>query len=395
MSIKGKLLKLGLPLVILLIGLAGMRAMVQSKPSPKKEVKKNPGYLVEVVKAKVENHPVIVMGTGEVKARQESSLTPQVSGRVTYLAPHFVAGGVFKKGDLLFSIEDVDYRLAIDQAKASLAKAKYDLATVEAQARVARDEWKRLEGVDGKDPGPLVLYKPQLVNARAGVASAQAALSRAKLDLERTRIHAPFNCRVRSEEIDLGQYIRSGTPIGVVAGTDEAEVYVPLPMEELKWLIIPRGGGERRGSSAKVRLDGTGNPVTFEGRVDRSLGEVDTRSRMARIVVAIKDPYHLKEKKGGPTRDLETGMFVTVEMRGKELVKVVSIPPDVLREGDTIWTVDSGETLKIRSVKVVRRERDRVYIDGGIKEGETIVTSSIAGAAEGMKLRVSREMPKQ
>ena len=391
MSLKGKLLKFGLPLVILMVGFAGMLAMVQSKSAPKRKAKEVSGYLVEVIKAEIENHPVIITGTGEVNVRQESSVTPQVSGRVTYLATDFVAGGVFSEGDLLFSVEDVDYLLAIEQAKASLAKAEYDLSTVEAQARVAREEWERLKGDKDGDPNPLVLYKPQLANARASMESARAALSRANIDLKRTRILAPFNCRVRSEDIDMGQYVRSGTSVGIIAGTDEAEVYVPLPMEEMKWLEIPRRKGDGRGSIARVILRGSGSQTTFEGRIDRSLGEVDPRSRMARVVVSVQDPYHLSDGSKNGTQSLETGMFVTVEMKGKELRKMVSIPRNALRDGDTIWTVSDGNTLHIRPVKVVRLERDRAYIDGGTWDGESIVISNISGAAEGMNLRISME----
>ncbi|MBK5094866.1 MAG: efflux RND transporter periplasmic adaptor subunit, partial [Deltaproteobacteria bacterium] len=124
MSRKSILLKIALPIVVILAGFAGMQIMVHSRTAPKKEVKESRGALVEVKSVNRENLPVVVMGTGTVGSRQEASITPQVGGKVTYLAPGFVVGGLFAKGDLLFKIEDTDYRLAIERAKGAIAKAE-------------------------------------------------------------------------------------------------------------------------------------------------------------------------------------------------------------------------------------------------------------------------------
>ncbi len=389
MSKKGFLLKIALPIVVILAGFAGMQLMVHYRASPKKEVKESRGVLVEVKSVTRENLPVVVMGTGTVGPRQEGSITPQVSGRVAYLAPDFVVGGHFRKGDLLFRIEDADYRLAIDRAKAALAKAEYDLATVEGQARVARIEWERLRLAETKDPNPLVLYEPQLKNARANVDSATAALAQAELDLARTSAFAPFSCLVRSEEIDLGQYVTVGNRVATVAGTGAAEIVVPLPLEMMQWITIPRKGSNGNGSKALVKLTVGGKVPTWEGRVARSLGEVDPRGRMARVVVAVNDPYNL-ERGGDPKRqDLEIGMFVDVEITGKTLPGVFAVPRSALRHGDTVWTRDGEGKLRGTPVTVVQRRRDTVILRDGMREGDRVVLTNISGMAEGMQLRLA------
>jgi multidrug resistance efflux pump len=103
-----------------------------------------------------------------------------------------VAGGFFRQGERLFSIEDTDYRLALERAEATRAKAEYELATIESQAEVARVEWERLYEDSGEEPNPLVLYEPQLKNARAALASAGSSVRQAEIDLERTRVRASF-----------------------------------------------------------------------------------------------------------------------------------------------------------------------------------------------------------
>jgi len=391
MSKKTILLKIALPIVVILAGLAGMQIMVHSRAAPKKEVKESRGVLVEVKSVTRENLPVVVMGTGTVGSRQEASITPQVNGRVTYLAPGFVVGGLFRKGDLLFRIEDTDYRLAIDGAKAALAKAEFDLATVEGQAHVARIEWERLHLAETKEPSPLVLYEPQLKNARASVDSAKAGLSQAELDLARTSVYAPFPCLVRSEEIDLGQYVTVGKSVATVAGTGAAEIVVPLPLEEMQWITIPRKGSNGNGSKALVKLAVGDQVLTWKGQVVRSLGEVDPRGRMARVVVGVADPYNLQRGGDSKRQDLEIGMFADVEIIGKTLSGVFSVPRSALRDGDTVWKMDEEGRLRVTPVTVVRRERDTVILRDGFEEGDMVVLTNISGAAEGMQLRLAEE----
>ncbi|ALC15301.1 RND family efflux transporter, MFP subunit [Desulfuromonas soudanensis] len=384
MSTKSKLIKIGLPLIIIAAGIVGMRVLVLSRPVPQKEVRENPGALVEVFTVAEGPKVVEVVGTGTVQPSREVAITPQVSGAVVSLSPRLVPGGFFRKGEELLRIEEIDYRLAVDRARAALAKAEVELATVQGQGRIARQEWDRLALGDGEEPNPLVLYQPQEKNARAGVASAQAALSQAELDLQRTRLVAPFNGRIRSEQVELGQYLRAGSAVVQFAGTDAAEVLVPLPLEELPWLKVPGPGRTGNGSPALIRgaVDGS----RWTGRVVRSLGEVDALGRMARLVVEVEDPYGLQSAEAGPA--LEVGMFVTVTLQGKELPKALVIPRRALRDAGTVWVADSQNLLRLRKVEVLRLEEQQALIGAGLEAGERVVLTPLAGAAEGMKLRI-------
>jgi RND family efflux transporter MFP subunit len=387
MSAREKLKKIVLPIMILVIGFALMRFMVLARPAPQKEAKAYAGALAEVMRIEKRDHPVQVIGTGTVQARREVNITPQVSGRITAMAPNFVAGGFFSKGERLFSIEDVDYKLAVDRARAALAQAELDLAREESNARIARLEWDALGGKNGEAPHPLVVYEPQMKKARAAVSSARASLKQAQLDLKRTRMTAPFNCRMRSEEIDLGQYVRAGTSVGTLAGTDTAEIVLPLPLDEMQWLAIPRQGAAQQGSPAQVRVKAGARRFTWPGRVVRSLGEVDPQGRMARVVVAVDDPYHLNAAPESGRPDLAVGMFVEVAIQGDTLSDVFSIPRGALRENDTVWVVGEEEKLEIRKVDVVRRDRKNVLIRDHLSDGDRVVLTALQGAANGMKLR--------
>jgi RND family efflux transporter MFP subunit len=387
MSKKQTFLKIAVPIIIILIGAIIMKTMVSSRRAPAKEVKAEAGILVEVLKAAQQDVTVLIKGTGTVEASQEVSIIPQVSGRVVSAAPGLVVGGFFKKGDTLFEIEEIDYKLALEQAESSRAKAEYDLATMESQARIARTEWEQLNTNNETAPNPLVLYEPQLRNARAALSSASAMLEQAKINLDRTKVKAPFNARIRSENIDHGQYVRSGSSVAVLSGTDKAEIAVPLSIDELRWINIPGYGERQNGADASVQIDIGNKLYKWTGKVVRSSGEIDSRTRMMKIIVEVEDPYGLNQKSVTGYSALPSGSFVDVHMKGKKLKDVYSIPRSAFRDNSTIWIMDKENKLKIKKVNVLKIERETVIIGKGLDDGDMVIMTNISGAAEGMKLK--------
>ncbi|MBL7032444.1 MAG: efflux RND transporter periplasmic adaptor subunit [Nitrospira sp.] len=386
MSTKTKLIKIGIPIALIVIGFVIMKALVSSHPEAVKHVKEDPGILVEILKAEKQEAVMTVKGTGTVKAAREISVIPQVSGEVVYTAPGLDVGGFFEKGALLFRIEDTDYRLALEQAQSAKANAEYELAKIEGQAEIARSEWDEINKGNETIPNPLVLYEPQLKNAQAALASASAKVDQAKLDLSRAEIKAPFNIRIRSESIEIGQYVRSGNSVAVLAGSDTAEIAVSLTAEQLRWLDVPRHGERENGANAMLSLTIGGTIYEWAGHVVRSTGEVDQKSRMMQVIVEIQDPYGLK-KKADPGSALAAGSFVEVVIQGKKQKDVFVIPRAAFRDNSTVWTMNKEKMLHIKEVKVLRLERERVIISKGIDEGDMIVLTNLSGAADGMKLR--------
>jgi RND family efflux transporter MFP subunit len=391
MSLKTKLLKIAVPIIIILVGIIIMKALVSKRPAPNREVKTDPGILVRVLKAERENTEIIVKGAGTVKSSQEVSVIPQVSGRIVYAAPELDVGGFFENDAILFEIEDTDYRLALERAMSSRAKAEYELATIESRARIARAEWELINKDNDDTPNPLVLYGPQLRNAKAALASAAAQIEQARLDIERTKIKAPFSARVRSENIESGQYVKSGSSVVILAGTDAAEIAVPMPIKDLQWLKIPRRGKRQNGASASVQLKVGSESYEWYGRVVRSTGEVDPKSRMMELIVEVKDPYGLTHKSSSMRPALASGTFVDVHIKGRMLEGVFVIPRTALRDNSTVWIMDKENKLRIKTVVPLRMEKEKVIIAEGIDNGDMIVLSNISGAADGMKLRPMKE----
>lgn len=388
MSARTTIFRILLPLAILVLGGGLMLFMIKSRQAPPKQEQPHLGPLVGVVAARVVNATVAVHSTGTVTPSREIDLVPQVGGLVAEVSPGLVEGGFFAKGDLLLRIEDVDYRLTMEQAEAAVARAEVELTEMRNRAEIARDEWNRLYK-GSREPSPLVLYEPQLKNARAALASARAKLSQAHINLERTSLHAPFDCMVRMEQVDQGQYVRAGQTLAVLTGTERAEIIVPLPVKELEWIDIPRGDAGS-GSPAIVRFSLGERVLSWQGRVVRSLGQVDEQGRMVRAVVQVEDPYGLKGHQNENGFALRVGLFVDVVIQGARLNGVAAVPRAVLRQNDTVWTVAGQEgnaTLHIQPVDVLRLERDRVLLSTGLAHGDLVVSDMISGVAEGMRIR--------
>ncbi|HFQ80445.1 MAG TPA: efflux RND transporter periplasmic adaptor subunit [Desulfobacterales bacterium] len=385
---KKNILKIILPLLILTAGIIAFRFMAARRHSPAKKAIVIHRALVKIIKIKRENRRVLIRETGIIHPRREVNISPQVSGRVVYTAPNLLAGYYFKKGDILFRIEAVDYKLAISRAQAEVAKMEYELAATRSKAQVARLEWLRQHKGRPLPTDSLALYGPQLKNSRAALLSAQAALKQAEINLRRTTITAPFNCRVKDEQIALGQYLQTNSKAATLIGTDYAEAVVPVPLSDLAWLRLPRNWRARRqGSRAEVRIRDGGRLISWPGRLIRSLSEVDQTGSMPRLIVEIPDPFNLLNPKSGRPA-LTMGMFADIIFKGKTAVGVYPIPVGALRDNNTVWLMNKEDKLRIIPVRISRRNRNEILISGGLKENERLIISNLAGAVDGMPLRL-------
>lgn len=376
-------LKIILPLLILIIGVVGFNMLGKLKKNPQRQQAPQLGVLVDVMELRAGPHQVRVHATGTVTAEQEIPLIPEISGKVVWMAAQLVNGGIFAKGEPLLKIEATDYQLAVEKAQAEVAKAEVSLRTEQEQARIAMQEWKRIDLPDKGTPGPLVSHEIQLLQQQANLAAAKANLKQAELSLARTTLSAPFAGRIRQEQVDLGQYLRAGTSIGSLAGTARAEVQVPLPLDELRWIDIPATPVSPPGSKAMIS-PAERPELRWEGRITRSLGEIDATSRMATVVITINDPYALNSNKG---QVLQNGQFVNIEILGTELEEVIQIPRSALRSEQKVWIADGNNQLQIRPVKILRREQRQYLVGEGIASGEKLILTTLSGAADGLLLR--------
>jgi RND family efflux transporter MFP subunit len=232
-------------------------------------------------------------------------------------------------------------------------------------------------------------------NAAAALEAARSGLERAKLDLERTVIRAPFNAIVHEEFVDIGKMVSPQTQLAHLAGTDKFWVQVSVPVDRLSWIRFP-GPDNSEGSKARIVYEtGLDGAAKREGQVVRLRGALDEKGRMARVLVAIEDPLNIRGGTIGTGNVAEeaklpllVGAYVRVEIEGTELEDVFAVPRTALRDGDRVWIMDPRDRLVVRPVDVAWRRREKVLVRDGITEGERIVVGAISTPIPGMKLRL-------
>ena len=332
-----------LPIVILLVGMIGAIVIVKSRrPAPLRSPEEY-APLVRVIEVVPEARQLSVSTQGTVRPRTESTLVAEVSGRVTAIAPAFAAGGFFEKDEVLVWIDDRDYQTAVVTASSAVAQARVAAELEEAQADVARQEWQTLG--DGTE-SPLATRELQLQQARAALASAEAALEQAKRNLERTRVRAPFVGRVREKLVDVGRFVTPGVPAASVFAVDYAEIRLPIPDRELAYLDLPinyRGESEQhKGPTVMLRANFAGERHTWTGRIVRVEGEIDRVSRMVHVIAQVDDPYG-RGPDGEERMPLAVGLFVEAEIMGHKVEDVVVVET---KDSVLVTTKDRSQNIK-------------------------------------------------
>jgi RND family efflux transporter MFP subunit len=376
---KRKWIQAALTLLVLIIGSIGMYALKESRSEAQHKKPPPPLPLVRVVDVAFASRTVSVSGHGTVLPLREISLVPQVAGKVVEISPALVDGGAFDKGDVLLRIDPQDYKIAVTLAKARLKDAESKFVQAREESAAAKDEWTQLHGNDA--PPPLVAKEPQLAAASAQLDASRAELTKAELQLDRTRIRAPFAGRVAEKEVDIGQYVTTGQKLAVVYATQAAEIIVPLPTEDLAWFDVPGfTNGDDRGADAVVQVKIAGETKQWPGRIVRSEGKLDQRTRMVNVVVRIDNPYATRPP-------LAVGLFAKVTIQGRTLDQAALIPRAALRDNDQVWVVDQKNRLIFRAVEVARLDFDGAVVRNGLKHGERIVVSTLKGVSDGMRVR--------
>ncbi len=362
-------------------------ANLGSRETVERQTAATPPPLVRVLPVTFQDATLVVRGQGDAAPSVDSVLVAQVAGRVESVSQRFAEGGAFRRGETLLQIDARDYELAVAQAEASVAQARVRLDREAAEAELARSEWRDL-GLG--EASPLATRQPQLAEAEAGLAAAEAHLEMARLGLERTAVRAPFDGRLRRKLSDLGQYVGPGTPLAEIYSTDYAEVPLPIAQRDLAFLDVDWADAASDGPQVRFRSSIGGEQHTWTGRIVRAGNEIDARTRMITLYARIDDRLSV----GADTRfPLPVGAFLDAEIQGRTAAGIVVVPRAVLREGDRVLIVDDENRLRFREVEVLRLQDEDALIRSGLAEGELICVSTIAAPVDGMAVRTVPEVP--
>ncbi|ELV8625765.1 efflux RND transporter periplasmic adaptor subunit [Vibrio cidicii] len=362
------------PVALLGSSYLGYQAIAAHGPVVEEKKVESKQPTVEVAGLFPTNHRVLITSHGELVPFEVTRLSAQVSGEVTSWHANFVSGGIVKRGEVLFTIESDNYEAAVLQAEAALASAQATLIEERAKAKVAEKQASKLSD---KQVSDLYLRKPQLLSAEAQVKSAQAALKRAKRDLQNCKVIAPYDALVVSRNLGVGQFISAGSEVAVLNNIEAGEIH--LPIAGFDSAFLPEKLSDL---NALVTLDSI-QKTQREGKVVRDQGLIDSATRMTNVVVRISDPYGINSKQPA----IKFGSYVEVNFAGKELKHIYRLPQELVNNR-TVWVVNENNELQPRTVNVLRAEGEFMLIAEGIEQSDQLVLTVPEYPQKGMTVKL-------
>jgi multidrug efflux pump subunit AcrA (membrane-fusion protein) len=192
------------------------------------------------------------------------------------------------------------------------------------------------------------------------------------------------------------------TPLSIVYATDSVEVRLPVAKDQLAFLDVAlgaggAGGGDVRGPAVTLASELAGGTRTWRGRVVRTAGAIDPRTRMLDLFARVDDPFL---RQGGGGSPLPIGLFVEAEIAGKTIDGAVVLPRAARRPrhagaadgspvgGDEVLVVDAERRARRRRVEVLRERGYEVVIAAGLDDGERVIVSPLHDAVDGMRVRL-------
>jgi RND family efflux transporter MFP subunit len=297
--------------------------------------------------------------------------------------------------------------LKIGRDELELAKAEWQrfkaLAKREVAAQTTLDQAEqkylasrnRVQEIENQ----IALIDPSADQVKAQRELVEVQLKEALLDLDRTRIKAPYSGRVLEKGIEKGQFVTAGSFLGRIFRASAMEVEVHVSFRDLRWLgdsvwsandtaSNSKGFVSGKAVAARVIFDSAGKLSTWDGRLARIKAEVDEKTRTLPLVIEV--PLERASKHPSSSYPLTPGMFVTVELMGVKIDRAYLLPRSAVHSGDVVYVAEDGR-LGVRSVEVIRRLNNSVYVGEGLKDGDLVIVTRISAPKEGMKVKVRQK----
>ncbi|MCP3942090.1 MAG: HlyD family efflux transporter periplasmic adaptor subunit [Desulfobacteraceae bacterium] len=400
---------------------------IRPKPEKKQLVRTPPS--VRIFEADSRSEEMIVEAFGTVSPRKLVEIAVEVPGRIDYLNPGFLEGGVIGNQELLIQIDPRSYLLGkeaaavrVNQARADVDSLNQEIENLKTDIELAKDnvsltqkELRRiralsknqfaskasldkamqqhlsarvqLQGIQNR----LLLIPTMMAQKKSALVMANVEFRKAELALERTRILSGFDGFVLEKLAEEGEYVTSGMTLGAIYEKDALDVEVRIALEQMKWIQAFFSNGrtpEARVSIANFEDAGKG---VWKAKVARIKARIDEKTRTLPMTLEIQTRIDDDDNNSSRVSlfDLKPGAFVKCKIIGETRENIFVLPRYLLKPGNIIFVV-KNQRLEMRQVSVLRKFEEEVYINGGLNNGDKIISSPLPGAVEGMQLTISQ-----
>lgn len=428
-------IRVAICLGVLLAGLVGMTSLASLKQPPAEAKVAERALRVEIAEMAARDVPVTITAYGEVAALNTVAISSEVAGRVTGVHPRLEVGEIVAEGEMLFHIDPRDYQAACAESAATVAELEtailrlekqqeidtQRLKTLERNRELAKAEFERLQtlfsvhqvgtrsGVDQAEQAynaavdqvdqmaqTIALYPIRIREQTSSLAAARARLTKARTNLERCTVRAPFSGRITAVAVEAGQYVAPGQIVVTLADDSMLEIQLPLDSRDArKWLQFDKNA-EANGNGWISGLkpvecqilwteDKTGSGWT--GRLHRAV-EFDPQTRT--LTVAVRIDARLAAGSTGGGLPLVEGMFCEVRIPGKTLENVYRVPRKAVNMDKTVY-VAKDSRLHTVPVTVARFQGDSALIGQGLFDGDQVIITRLVDPLENALLKITNE----
>lgn len=372
-----------------------------------------------------------VIGYGTARPKNLWKAIAEVSGKVVKIHESLTKGNFLKSGTQIILIDQQKIQLQIAEIQASINSTSAEIKKLDIEEKnlavsikiekntlailqKERDRIKKLvmqnraEAFANLDKAEreylaqqsrvqntqssLDTIPSQREILKAQIEVNKAKLASAQLDLKNSVIRVPFDCRIDRVDVELGQFVQTGSVLLEAYGTDVSEVLAMFSINKFRHML-PAGlkiqnvpGVQQIRQFVKIKPTirftmGNYSIAWNEAYFSRFNSEIDERSRMIGIVVAVDRPYEIAQP--GIRPPLTKGMFCEVELRGQAKKDCMVIPRMAIHDGE-IYIIDNENRLRKRKVTVAFLQGDFAIIQDGIIAQQQVIVSDVTPAIDGM-----------
>jgi multidrug efflux pump subunit AcrA (membrane-fusion protein) len=372
-------------------------AQARSGEAPPKAVR------VETVRQESVKRAVDVVGT--LAPMDQVTISSEADGKVSRILADL--GDRVKAGQVLIQIDSEKQQYTFEQQQAALARAlaqygatdpehlpeiertpdamraNSDLVQATQAFNRATELFKRnlisqqaLDDAQAALQSKRAIYNSALQtgkNLRASIQASQAAMKLADRQLRDTQIRAPFDGFVEKRMVNLGELVKTQTPVIAIVRLDPLKVIAEIPEKMGPWI--------HTGETVTLQVDAY-QGRTFDGRVSRISPAVNTSTRAF--------PFEALVPNADAT--LKPGTFARVHIESSKIDTVLTLPYSALqyRYGVNRVYVVEGDKLAMRELSVGERVGDRIEILGGVKAGERVAVTDVDTLNDGAAVSVTK-----
>lgn len=291
---------------------------------------------------------------GQVESKSAPRVAAEVDGRIVAIAVE--VGQHVRQGDVLARLDDKDFRLNHDAAQAEVRRLQALLTSQDRQVERLRDMVKN----NFTTESVLEEAAAQLEALREQLKAAQARLAAAQRNLERAVVRAPVSGQVERRSVDVGDYVKAGTPVFQLASRDLLRVQIPFPESIASQL---------RSGLAVELVSPTAPDTVIKSQVTEILPMIGSSSRAVNLTTEINNPG-----------DWQPGSSVNAYLILEEYPAAVTVPEtSVVRRpaGEVVYVIRDGRAEQ-RVVTTGIRRLGYVQILSGLAAAETVAVDGAA-----------------